>query len=434
MRRTPLFWKNNIMGLKFEALIIVVLLSSVAFAAGKDKNAPQIVSSSDAPLQTTSYYDAKTSRDCDGSIFLPGQVCWEVYSVAWQSFDKQTKGINLFVNVWCGSGADCDSNNGFTAWVIIVTDGVVSKFHDPMDFASVGRYIFQGQAATIADEALVRRISAAHEVYFTVQMDSFRHSIKLSSKTLLSMKTVLDTYESLGQSVHSSSQLETPDKKAVSALEEGDQLFKRKQFLEAFSKYLDANLSSDSHVKGIAELRIGMMYFRGDGVDKDRTKTMTWLGEAALLGNQDAKDALAQLNTSSQIANQFAADPALKAQLGANTSAMQTSPAAAASLLYDNASGWNSKTPEERAELLKDGQASRCVILTTPAGAEIDIDGNRAGVSPLGFSLLRHGDQYRTITIKMAGYVTVEKKFLPDGKDIPIGITLVPEPSVGVKP
>jgi hypothetical protein len=62
--------------------------------------------------------------------------------------------------------------------------------------------------------------------------------------------------------------------------------------------------------------------------------------------------------------------------------------------------------------------------VTVPAGAEVEIDGNRMGVSPLAFVLLEHGDTPRTITIKMNGYKTIEKKVVPDGKTIPIGLTL----------
>jgi hypothetical protein len=63
-------------------------------------------------------------------------------------------------------------------------------------------------------------------------------------------------------------------------------------------------------------------------------------------------------------------------------------------------------------------------VITGPPGAEIDIDGNKAGVSPLVVMLLKHGDSPRLITIKMSGYKTVEKKVVPDGKIIPLGLNL----------
>jgi hypothetical protein len=105
-----------------------------------------------------------------------------------------------------------------------------------------------------------------------------------------------------------------------------------------------------------------------------------------------------------------------------NSEAAKASPAAAA---FANAGHITS--PQENEELAKNGQASKCAIVTTPPGAEIEIDGNRMGVSPIAFYLLRHGDTPRAITIKMSGYKTIEKKVVPDGKVIPIGVTLEKE-------
>jgi hypothetical protein len=81
-------------------------------------------------------------------------------------------------------------------------------------------------------------------------------------------------------------------------------------------------------------------------------------------------------------------------------------------------------SPQELAELVEKGQASKCAVVTVPPGAEIEIDGNKAGVSPLVLVLLKQGDTPRTVTIKMSGYKTVEKKVIPDGKVIPIGLAL----------
>lgn len=103
-----------------------------------------------------------------------------------------------------------------------------------------------------------------------------------------------------------------------------------------------------------------------------------------------------------------------------NSEAAKTSPAAAAAL----ATTGHASTPQELAALVAKGQASRCAVITDPPGAEVYIDGNKGGVSPLAFVLLKQGDTPRTITIKMAGYKTVEKQFVPDGKIIPISITL----------
>ena len=115
-----------------------------------------------------------------------------------------------------------------------------------------------------------------------------------------------------------------------------------------------------------------------------------------------------------------AASPAMLEQVVTNSEAGKGSPAAAASL----ASVGHTLSPQELADLVQKGQASRCAIVTVPPGADVEIDGNKAGVSPLAFFLLKEGDTQRTITIKMAGYKTVEKKVVPDGKIIPIGLTL----------
>lgn len=79
---------------------------------------------------------------------------------------------------------------------------------------------------------------------------------------------------------------------------------------------------------------------------------------------------------------------------------------------------------EELNELVQKGQASKCAVVTNPSGAEVDIDGNQAGITPFALILLKHGETPRTITVKMSGYKTVEKKVIPDGKVISIALTL----------
>jgi hypothetical protein len=105
-----------------------------------------------------------------------------------------------------------------------------------------------------------------------------------------------------------------------------------------------------------------------------------------------------------------------------NTEAEKASPAAAAAL----ADGGHVMTPEETAAQIQLGQASKCAVVTDPPGAEVYIDGNKAGVSPMVVVLRRKGDTARVITIKMSGYNTVVKRVFPDGKIIPIGLTLEP--------
>lgn len=113
----------------------------------------------------------------------------------------------------------------------------------------------------------------------------------------------------------------------------------------------------------------------------------------------------------------------LKQTITANSEATKSSPAAAASLarvgrLY---------TPQELADLVQKGQASKLAVVTDPPEAEIDVDGNKGGISPLVIMLLKYEDTPRVITIKMNGYKAVEKSVVPAGKVIPIGLTLEKE-------
>ena len=103
-----------------------------------------------------------------------------------------------------------------------------------------------------------------------------------------------------------------------------------------------------------------------------------------------------------------------------NSEAAKSSPAAAAAM----ANTGHLQTPQELAQLVQSGQASKCAVVTIPSGAEVYVDGNKLGISPLAFVLLRTSETPRAITIKLDGYKTVQKTFIPDGKTIPIGLTL----------
>ena len=103
-----------------------------------------------------------------------------------------------------------------------------------------------------------------------------------------------------------------------------------------------------------------------------------------------------------------------------NSEAAKASPAEAAIV----ANVGHMPSPEELALLVQSGEASRCAVITTPSGAEVFVDSNRLGVSPVAFVLLKEAQTPRMITIKMAGYKTVEKSFVPDGKTIPIAVVL----------
>jgi hypothetical protein len=113
-----------------------------------------------------------------------------------------------------------------------------------------------------------------------------------------------------------------------------------------------------------------------------------------------------------------------KRSMLANSETGKSSPAAAAAL----ADVGHVLTPEEMAGQVQAGQASKCAVVTNPPGAEIYVDGNKAGLSPMVFVLLKKGDTPRVVTIKMGGYKTVEKRVVPDGSIIPLGLTLEKEP------
>lgn len=83
-------------------------------------------------------------------------------------------------------------------------------------------------------------------------------------------------------------------------------------------------------------------------------------------------------------------------------------------------------TQQEQFARIKQGQASIVFVVTVPEGAEIWVDGVKAGASPMSFVLTRHGDSPRSTKILLNGYKTVERKIVPDGKTKPITLTLEP--------
>lgn len=136
------------------------------------------------------------------------------------------------------------------------------------------------------------------------------------------------------------------------------------------------------------------------------------------------KDAHPLDNENSSGPNPVRAVPALPEnstkEIIANSEAAKASPAAAASL----GNVGHVLSPQELEELVQKGQASKCAVVTIPPGADIEVDGNKLGVSPLAFVLLKRGETPRTITVRKDGYKAVEKKVVPDGKTIPIGLTM----------
>jgi hypothetical protein len=111
--------------------------------------------------------------------------------------------------------------------------------------------------------------------------------------------------------------------------------------------------------------------------------------------------------------------PEVKLLLG-NSKAGTSSPAAAAALAIEG----HFSSSQEMQELIQKGEASQSVVITIPAGAKIWIDNNEAGVTPMAFVLYRHGDTPRSVKVTLDGYKTVEQLVVPDGKIIPISLTL----------
>jgi len=105
-----------------------------------------------------------------------------------------------------------------------------------------------------------------------------------------------------------------------------------------------------------------------------------------------------------------------------NSEASKMSPAAAAQM----AQAGQADTPQEMSRLIETGQASKTGIITSPEGAEVYIDGNKAGLTPLEFVLIKR-DTPRVLIIKLSGYKTVEKTLAPDGKNILIASSLEKE-------
>lgn len=102
-------------------------------------------------------------------------------------------------------------------------------------------------------------------------------------------------------------------------------------------------------------------------------------------------------------------------QTKTNSEAAMSSPAALATPRSD---------PQKLAELVKNGQASKCVVVTQPVAADVYVDGLHAAVTPVVFVLLKKADTPRTVEIRMDGYRTIQKQVIPDGHLITIQATL----------
>jgi hypothetical protein len=173
--------------------VVLLLLAAATVTSAKDNkakvataSAPEVVEDRDVPLQRSWFRDTRPTRECNHGAF--GPVCWTLQSIAWRSFNKEHKGIHLSVTVG-GSGVR-DLSYSVRALVIAVDGNVIEL--PPIRWGSDAQ---QDATAEVNDESLIRMIAGAHEVWFTA-MATPRISVKLSPRTLESIKAVLDKYDS----------------------------------------------------------------------------------------------------------------------------------------------------------------------------------------------------------------------------------------------
>lgn len=83
-------------------------------------------------------------------------------------------------------------------------------------------------------------------------------------------------------------------------------------------------------------------------------------------------------------------------------------------------------TAAQKIALIDSGKASLCLVTTQPAGATVDVDGRRIGITPLKFVLLKRGSMPRSIDIYKDGYDVISRKLSPTGAMIRLNETLRP--------
>lgn len=83
-------------------------------------------------------------------------------------------------------------------------------------------------------------------------------------------------------------------------------------------------------------------------------------------------------------------------------------------------------TAAQKIALIDAGKASLCLVTTQPAGATVDVDGHRIGVSPIKFVLLKQDSGARTIEIYKDGYEVISRLLTPTGTTIHMKATLKP--------
>jgi hypothetical protein len=104
----------------------------------------------------------------------------------------------------------------------------------------------------------------------------------------------------------------------------------------------------------------------------------------------------------------------------------QTDPVA--NLVKPGQRGYSSDvlTAAQKIALIEAGRASLVLITTHPAGATVDVDGHRIGVSPIRFVLLKRDSGARTIDIYKDGYEVISRLVAPTRSTFQVNETLKP--------
>jgi len=81
-------------------------------------------------------------------------------------------------------------------------------------------------------------------------------------------------------------------------------------------------------------------------------------------------------------------------------------------------------TPAQIAEMRKNGTGSMTMIISTPSGADVILDGRTILRTPARFVMEKKGDAARTLVISMGGYKPFEQKVEVKGQTIMLNVKL----------
>jgi len=81
-------------------------------------------------------------------------------------------------------------------------------------------------------------------------------------------------------------------------------------------------------------------------------------------------------------------------------------------------------TPAQIAEMRKNGTGSMTMIISTPSGADVILDGRTILRTPARFVMEKKSDAARTLVISMGGYKPFEQKVEVKGQTIMLNVKL----------